>query len=115
MTTPAVTALTGIVPVAVAGGVALNITDRALGNRREVRGPVPAQKKARSMSEGERLKIVKAAFRLRLTTAQARQFTKNTGRKLPTLAQAKKTMNEVRRLQQSRLGGQSFHNRRRGL
>lgn len=112
MTTPAVTALTGIVPVAVAGGVALGITERALGNRRQVRGAAP---KARSMSKGERLEIVKAAFRLRLTTSQARQFTKNTGRKLPTLAQAKKTMAEVRKLQQASLGGQSFHNRKRGL
>jgi len=107
MTTPAVTALTGIVPVAVAGGVALGVTERALGG-----APAP---KARSMSKGERLEIVKAAFRLRLTSAQARQFTKNTGRKLPTLAQAKKTMGEVRKLQQARLGGGSFHNRRRGL
>lgn len=113
MTTPAVTALTGIVPVAVAGGVALGITERALGNRREARAaPAP---RARSMSKGERLEIVKAAFRLRLTPTQARQFTKQTGRKLPTLAQAKKTMNQVRQLQQSQLGGKSFHNRRRGL
>ena len=112
MPTAAVGALTGIIPVAVAGGVAVGITDRALGNRRGAPAPAP---KARSMSEGERLKIVKAAFRLRLTTAQARQFTKQTGRKLPTLAQAKKTMGEARRLQESRLGSQSFHNRRRGL
>lgn len=110
MTTPAVTALTGIVPVAVAGGVALGVTERALGNRKSA--PARRAPKARSMSKGKRLEIVKAAFRLRLTTAQARQFTKNTGRKLPTLAQAKKTMGEVRRLQESRLGGQSFHNRR---
>lgn len=108
MTTPAVTALAGIVPVAVAGGVALGITERALGKDRAP-GRAP---RARSMSKGERLEIVKAAFRLRLTATQARQFTKQTGRKLPTLAQAKKTMGEVRRLQQSRLGGQSFHNRR---
>ena len=112
MTTPAVTALAGIVPVAVAGGVALNITDRALGKRREGRAPAP---KARSMSKAQRLEIVKAAFRLRLTATQARQFTKDTGRKLPTLTQAKNTMKEVERLRRDQLGGTSFHNRRRGL
>ncbi len=109
MTTPAVTALAGIVPVAVAGGVAVGIADRALGQRRQARGaPAP---RARSLSKGERLEIVKAAFRLRLTAPQARQFTKDTGRKLPTLTQAKKTMREVQRLQQTG-GGLG---RRRGL
>ena len=113
MTTPAVTALTGIIPVAVAGHVALSVTERALAQRRRERSE--GRRNKPQTSKAKRLEIVKAAFRLRLTTAQARQFTKNTGRKLPTLAQAKKTMGEVRRLQQSRLGGQSFHNRRRGL
>lgn len=111
--TSAVGALTGIIPVAVAGHVALSLTERALGKRQRERRE--ARRNKPQISKSERLEIVKAAFRLRLTATQARQFTKNTGRKLPTLAQAKKTMGEVRRLQQSLLGGQSFHNRRRGL
>ena len=110
MVSPAVGALTGIVPVAVAGGVALAVTDRALGQRGKAAAP---PRRTRVLSKSEKLEIVKAAFRLRLTTAQARNFTKQTGRKLPTLTQAKKVMGQVQRLQQRPMGGGL--KRRRGL
>ncbi len=110
--TSAVGALTGIIPVAVAGHVALSLTERALGKRRR------EQREARrkpQISKAERLDIVRAAFRLRLTTAAARDFTKNTGRKLPTLAEAKRVMARARRLQNpQRMTGGGLK-RRRGL
>lgn len=112
MTTGAVGALTGIIPVAVAGGVALGITERALGQRGKSEPPSFHNRK---LSKGETIEIVKAAFRLRLTATEARAFTKRTGRKLPTLAQAKKTVAKARSLQNTKQLGAGGLKRRRGL
>jgi len=84
-----------------------------VGSRKGFPGEIQEFSGRPQISKAERLNIVKAALRLRLTPGGARDFTANTGRKLPTLKQAKKIIGRIQPAQRTSFGG--GFKRRRGL
>ncbi len=114
----AVTALTGIVPVAVAGGVALNITDRALGNRRsKAEGRQPPKISVLDWNAAVVARFVKLGGKVRTIDWRAANKMRRNGL-FPSEAAARlrqrQKFNEIDRLDKRKRNNKPFA-RRRGL